>query len=105
MKLRKIKYTVKKPARNQLNGMSASEFKTLLKRQGYDVSRTFYKRGCIAKLGDRLYRFRWWGTLIGSGDETDGAFVVDISCPIDDFDRWANSVDDTISIDTWLKGV
>jgi hypothetical protein len=39
-----------------------------------------------------MYRFRWWNT--------DG-FVVDISCTVNEFDRWANSVDRTISFTEW----
>lgn len=98
----KMKYRAKRPTRAHL-GMSPSKFKTLLKQRGYDIPRNFFANGCIAKAGGRLYRFRWWGSLIGRGNETDGAFVVDISCPVDEFDRWANSVDDIVSIDTWLK--
>lgn len=63
-------------------------FKTLLRRNGFKVKRNFYgKECCIARRNGRLWRFRFW----------DG--VVDISCPLPEFDRWANSTDDTIDIE------
>ena len=52
----KFKYTVKKPDRDQLWGMSPSQFKTLLKRRGFKVDRDFFKMGATAKKGNRLYR-------------------------------------------------
>jgi hypothetical protein len=98
----KLKWAAHRPTRDRLGGMSCSEFKTLLKTRGYKVSRDFFKYGCIAKHKGRLYRFRWWGTHIGN-NKFDNGFVVDISCPQSDFDRWANSVDDIVSFDTWMK--
>jgi|GEM_PF-1424045 len=91
----KFKYTQPKPTRKQLHGFSASEFKTLLKRRGYKIERSFFKNGSIAQYKGRLYRFRWWN------DE----FFVDMSCPKDEFDRWANSVDNVITIFNWLEGI
>ena len=82
-----------KPTRNQLFGLSCSEFKTLLKRRGYKISRDFFKNGSIAQYKGRMYRFRWWG------DE----FFVDISCPLGEFDRWANSTDDVINFFNWIE--
>jgi len=62
-------------------------FKTLLRRNKFDVPRDFYGRCCcIIKKGNRLYRFRF------AKDE------VDVSCPLGDFDRWANSTELTMSI-------
>ena len=76
-----------KYSRPKMAGRSA--LKTLLKRNGFKVPRNFYGRGCcIAKRNNRLWRFRFW-----SGD------FVDVSCPINDFDRWANSTDETRSIE------
>jgi hypothetical protein len=86
-----------KPTRDQLGGLSPSQFKTLLKRRGYLVGRDFFKRGSMAQLGNRLYRFRWWGGV--------GVFVTDISCQLSDFDRWANSVDRTVTFYDWQNGV
>ena len=85
-----------KPTRNQLAGLSPSEFKTLLKRRGYRVGKDFFKRGSMAKHSNRLYRFRWWGTV--------GEFFVDVSCPLNEFDRWANSVDQVVTFHNWNKG-
>lgn len=87
-------YRFSKPIREQLWGMSPSQFKTCLKRHGYKVRRDFFKYGSIAYKGNRLYRFRYWA----SPD-----FFVDISCPKNEFDRWANSVDQTINFYNWLE--
>ena len=80
-----------RPTRQQLM-MSRSEFKTLLKRRGYEVPRDLYKYGCVVRRGDRMYRFRYWGKE---------GFVVDISCPVSEFDRWANSCEKTIPFLEW----
>lgn len=78
----------RKPTRAEL-GVSPSEFKTLLKGLGFKVPRDFFGfSSSVAKRQGRLYRFRWWA-------ET---FEVDISCPVEEFDRWANSTDRTISL-------
>ena len=79
--MKKWKYT-----RPKFVGRAA--FKTLLKRNGFKVKRDFYgARCCIAQHGGRQYRFRF-----DSG-------VVDVSCPLADFDRWANSTELTTSIE------
>ena len=89
-----MRFRMKKPRRDQLAGFSASEFKTLLKLRGYRVDRGFFGAGCaVAYRRGRAYRFRYWG-LEG--------FQVDMSCPLHDFDRWANSVDHVMSFDDWL---
>lgn len=90
----KFKYRVQKPRREQLWGLSPSQFKTLLKNRGYKVYRDFFKRGAIAKKGNRLYRFRYWAFP---------DFFVDISCPLNDFDRWANSTSQTINFFNWIE--
>ena len=88
----KYKYT--RPTRSQLAGRSASEFKTLLRGLGFKVDRAFFGSGCsVAHFRGRAYRFRWWSTE---------GFMVDMSCPVADFDRWANSVDRVMSFDDWL---
>ena len=81
-----------KPTREQLHGMSPSEFKTFLKRRGHSVSRDFFKMASISHYKDRAYRFRWW-------NETE--FLVDISCKLSEFDRWANSVDEVVTFGDW----
>ena len=82
--MKKWKYTRNK--RPKFAGRAA--FKTLLKRNGFKVKRDFYgARCCIAQHGGRQYRFRF-----DSG-------VVDVSCPLADFDRWANSTALTMSIE------
>ena len=91
----KYKYRAKRPKRDQLHGMSPSELKTLLKRRGYDIGRDFFKF-CIARYKSRSYRFRWW--------YTGGEFFVDISCVHSEFDRWANSTEDVVTFNNWLKG-
>lgn len=83
-----------KPTRHQLDGLSPSEFKTMLKRRGHAVPRTFFKSGCVSTYRNRLFRWRHWGQQ---------GFVVDISCLKSDFDRWANSCDQTITIAQWRK--
>lgn len=89
------KFKAKRPRRDQLHGFSPSEFKTLLRRRGYKIGRDFFKYGCLAHKGSRAYRFRWY---------SDGEFFVDKSCPRSEFDRWANSVDEVITIFNWLEG-
>lgn len=74
------------PARpKNINGMSRSEFKRILKKFGHELKRNFWIDR-KSKFYDRLYRWRF----------DDG--VVDISCPVDYFDRWANSTDCTVTI-------
>lgn len=90
----KFKYKSKKPTREQLHGMSPSEFKTMLKRKGYSVRREFFKYGSVATKGSRMYRFRYWAFP---------DFFVDISCPEKEFDRWANSVDTTVNFFNWIE--
>jgi len=91
----KYKYRAKRPKREQLHGMSPSELKTLLKRRGYKIGCDFFKF-CIAKYKNRSYRFRWW--------YTGGESYVDISCVYSDFDRWANSTEEVVTFNNWLKG-
>jgi hypothetical protein len=93
----RFKYRATKPARTDLLGLSASQFKTLLKRQGFKLPRDFFKRGSVAKRGNRLYRFRWWSPVYSDGDYRTGrAFSIDRSCVIADFDRWANSTEEIL---------
>lgn len=91
----RFKYKTKKPTRDQLWGMSPSQFKTMLKQRGYKVRRDFFKQGSVSHYHGRAYRFRWWGAA--------GEFFVDVSCPFPNFDRWANSVDHTINFYNWLE--
>jgi hypothetical protein len=76
------KFRAARPTRDQLNGYSPSEFKTLLKQNGFKVARNFWHNASVAIKNNRYYRFRWWNE-----DE----FVFDESCKIPDFDRWGNS--------------
>lgn len=81
----------KKPTTSQL-GMTPSKFKTKLKQFGFVVPRDFFKSsymGDTLKINERLYRFRWC--------EYEQEYLVDISCLLEDFDRWANSTDNTIT--------
>jgi hypothetical protein len=77
-------------SRPKMSGRSA--FKTLLRRNGFKFNRDFYGRGCcIAKRNGRLWRFRFW------------AGAVDMSCPLPEFDRWANSVDAVLNIEQFKE--
>jgi hypothetical protein len=80
-----------------LAGYSLSEFKTLLKRSGYQVPRNLHRNGWVAIRDNRYYRFRWW-------DKQDyrEPFQVDISEPIEHFDRWANSTERTVEFNQLL---
>lgn len=89
-----MKYKAKKPTRDQLWGKSPSQFKTMLKRRGYKVSRDFFKFAAVAYKGGRAYRFRYWAFP---------DFFVDVSCSLKEFDRWANSVDKTIVFMNWVE--
>jgi hypothetical protein len=93
----KMKFKQRRPSRDKLWGMSPSQFKTMLKRRGHRVCRDFFGKGSISKHKGRLFRFRWWGSV--------GEFFVDVSCPVKDFDRWANSTDCTLTFYDWVKGV
>lgn len=84
-----------KPRPADLDGMSPSEFKTFLKKNGFRVRRDFFKMGSVASKGSRFYRLRWWG----DGYDEFAGFVVDVSIPKSRFDRWANSVYTVLSID------
>jgi hypothetical protein len=93
------KYHAPRPARHQLQGLSASELKTLLKRSGHQITRDFYGRGSTTRWGGRRFRFRWWGDSYDNSHE----FLVDVSCPVADFDRWANSVTQTLTFAEWYE--
>jgi len=90
----KFKYNFKRPTRDQLEGMSPSQFKTFLKQRGHKITRDFFKSGSVSYRRGRAYRFRWW---------SEGGFVVDVSCPLADFDRWANSVDNVVNFQDWRQ--
>ena len=89
-----IFYGKTRPNRDDLHGMSCSEFKTLLKKRWYNIKRDFFNFGCVAVYRNRFYRFRWW---------SNEGFVVDVSCKVSDFDRWANSVEEVVQFDEFLK--
>ena len=85
-----------KPRRDQLWNMSASEFKTFLRKHGFKVPREFFKRGSVCTKKNRFYRFRYWAQP---------EFFVDISCPVNEFDRWANSVDQVINFYNFIENM
>lgn len=74
--------------------MSKSEFKTLLRRLGHDFSRDSFSKNnsAISYYKGRAYR---WSSIP----------EVDISCNLDDFDRWANSVDQILPIKQILRKI
>ena len=63
--------------------LSRSELKNWLRKHGYRPHGNNCWRHCwrfgVFRKGDRLYRFR------------DCGYIVDISQPLETFDRWANS--------------
>lgn len=83
-----------RPSRDQLGGYSCSEFKTLLKKFRFKVGRSLHCQYSILRKS-RAYRFRWWNNDVG--------FVVDISCPLADFDRWANSTEQIVPFKEWVQ--
>ena len=85
---------MKRPTRDQLGGYSLSEFKVFLKRLGHKVPRNLSHTGYVTQCKDRYFRWRWWG---------DEGFVVDRSEPSCNFDRWANSVEQTYSFRSSYK--
>jgi hypothetical protein len=92
----KFKFKHKRPKRKDLDGLSLSELKTLLKQMGHKFPRNFCRSWYVSKRNDRLYRWRWWGEF---------GFRVDISEPLDQFDRWANSTEKTVDFSTIKKGM
>jgi hypothetical protein len=88
-----VKYKAKRPTREQLSGMSPSQLKTFIKRRGHSVARDFFKTESVSHYRGRAYRFRWWA----------GEFVVDVSCRLTEFDRWANSLDRVVSFKNWIE--
>ena len=78
-----------RPTREQLHGFSPSEFKAKLKLSGHKVPRDFYKYGCVSRRNSRLFRWRWW---------SEDGFVLDVSCVLSAFDRWANSTEETFDV-------
>jgi hypothetical protein len=83
-----------RPNRDNLAGLSLSELKTLLKLRGHKVDRNLDQSAYVTYYRNRAYRFRYWAKE---------GFLVDISCPLSEFDRWANSVEKTITFDDWRR--
>ena len=74
--------------------MSPSQFKTMLKRKGYKVDRDFFKMAAVAHKNNRAYRFRYWSPR---------GFFVDVSRPLNEFDRWANSTYRVLTFAEWIE--
>ena len=85
---------MKRPNRNQLGGYSLSEFKTFLKRLGHKVPRNLSSTGYVTRYEDRFFRWRWW---------SEEGFIIDRSEPLEMFDRWSNSVEQSYSFRTSYK--
>ena len=85
---------MKKPSRNQLGGYSLSEFKTYLKTLGHKVPRNMSSTGYVTQYEDRLYRWRWL---------SEEGFMVDRSEPLEMFDRWANSIEQSYPFSSSYK--
>lgn len=84
---------MKKPSRDRLFGLSYSEFKTELKKMGHKVPRNLNSNEYVTEHKGRYYRFRHW----------EDQFFVDVSCRKSDFDRWANSVDERVTIEEFFE--
>ena len=86
------KWKFRRPKRHQLSGMSCSELKGLLRRTvgPNRIRRNFFGwQGAVFQWKNRMYRIRW-----SAPDEC----MVDVSCEVADFDRWANSCEDEITL-------
>ena len=83
-----------RPKRKELRGFSLSELKTQLKLLGHKVPRNMSSNGYVTEYNNRMYRWRWWDTA---------GFYIDISEPLEDFDRWANSTKKTIDFSSFHK--
>ncbi len=99
--MKKFKFKTEKPTRQELGGLSPSEFKTFLKVLGHKIPRNFFALSSISTYRNRRYRWRYWGDSY-SNDKT---FVVDISCLKSEFDRWANSVEDCVTFEEFKNKV
>ena len=64
------------------HNISPSQLRSLLKYHHFQVPRNWQQLDYVAQKHNRLYRFRW---------RAQEGFLVDISFPLQDFDRWANS--------------
>ena len=93
IKMRRLRfYKFPRPTREQLCGMSPSEFKTVLRKKGLTFRRDFFKNS-MARMGGKYFRFRWWSKTP----------TVDICYNINEFDRWSNSTDERFTIEEWLQ--
>ena len=85
--------------------LSKSKLKTWIKRNGFKPGflsnpRNFLKYSLV-KRNNRYFRFRANEHEFHGGEKR---WVVDVSCPIEDFDRWANSCDEhAIPLEEFMK--
>lgn len=85
--------------------LSKSKLKTWLKRKGFKPAfksntRNFLKCSSV-KRSNRYFRFRTNEHELSGGKKR---WTVDVSCTIDDFDRWANSCDEhAIPLEEFMK--
>jgi hypothetical protein len=92
--MRKWKLRRVKP---EVLGYSRSWLKTLLKRHGFNIRRDFYGFGSMCfDNGSYNYRIRTQNTQSGRPE-------VDISCHKQDFDRWANSLEETVTLSLFVQ--
>ncbi len=90
--------------------LSKSKLRTWIKRNKFKLPRGYSTRdkrsllkygGCTVKRNNRYYRFRNNEHQFSGGEKR---WVVDISCRLDDFDRWANSTEDhAVEFDEFMK--
>lgn len=85
--------------------LSKSKLKTWLKRKGFKPAfrsntRNFLKYSLV-KRSNCYFRFR---TNEHEFESNVKSWTVDVSCPIEDFDRWANSCDEyAIPLEDFMK--
>ena len=95
-----------------------SKVKTFLKRNGFKGSRGWrlsktrwqeshrtrlmYTYGYVER-SDRNFRVRKESYVYGPTEFAEGAWIVDISCKREDFDRWANSCERTITLEDFMR--
>ena len=83
--------------------LNKSKLKTWLKQKDFKPfknNKTVLKYG-VVKRNNRLYRFRSNEHQFEGGEKR---WTVDVSCLIEDFDRWANSCDEhAIPLEEFMK--
>ena len=96
-----------RPTRADL-GMSLSEFKTWLWRHGVRKDRAVFTRwNCDFYRGNRRFRLRYRTTItmpdIEHLQQVDGLITAVVDFSDLDFDRWANSTEETLTLTQFME--